>query len=122
MPIRDRAMDVLPTSEARRTLPKVSREFSERGADAEPVFFGAHRKPAGVMLSYARYLQLLDQIDDMAIELVVRDRDRHDDGARVELGGVLVELGFDRAELEARIAAADRHADDSSRQPERRSR
>jgi hypothetical protein len=98
---------VLPTSEARKTLSRTSREFEEKGAKAKPVFFGAHRRPAGVMLSYERYLDLLDRMDDLAIALEIRIRDRDDDGERVSVDHVLDELGLDRAKLEAEIAAED---------------
>jgi antitoxin StbD len=107
VPVRDRAIEVLATSEARRTLSQMSREFVKRGAAADPVFFGAHRKPAGVMLSYDRYLQLLDRVDDLAIALEIRERDRVDDGTRLSLDELFSEHGFDRAALEAEIEAED---------------
>ena len=57
--LRDhRPPEVLSTDEARRALPKTSQGFRKNGASAEPVFFGAHRQPAGVMLSYERYLRM----------------------------------------------------------------
>jgi hypothetical protein len=110
MAVRERPIEVLPTSEARRTLPQTSRNFAERGAEAEPVFFGAHRKPSGVMLSFERYIDLLDRLDDLTVALEVRARDRDDDGTRVTLDEVLADLGFDRGDLEARIAAEDANA------------
>jgi antitoxin StbD len=114
---RDRSAapaEVLPTSEARKALSKTSREFEEKGAKAKPVFFGAHRRPAGVMLSYERYLQLLDRIDDLAIALQVRLRDRDDDGTRLSVDEVLEDLGFEREELEAQIRAEDEEAADTT--------
>ena len=81
MAVRDRPIEVLPTSVARKALSKTSQEFSKRGAEAEPVFFGAHRKPTGVMLSYERYLWLLDRVDDLAIALEIRQRDASDTGS-----------------------------------------
>ncbi len=107
MPARSRPHDVLPTSEARRTLSQTAHAFIECGAAAEPVFFGAHRRPAGVMLSYERYLELLDRLDDLAVAAQVRQRDRDDTGARETLDAVLGEHGFDRAILEAEIASED---------------
>ena len=109
MPVRDRPIEVLPTSQARKCLPQTSRAFTEQGADAEPVFFGAHRKPAGVMLSYERYIRLLDQLDDLTIALKIERRDRADEGTRLSLDELIGNLGFDRAELEAQIAAEDGH-------------
>ena len=108
MTVRDRPIEVLPTGEARRTLSQTSRDFTERGIEAEPVFFGAHRKPAGVMLSYERYMHLLDQLDDLEIALEIRRRDQRDTGERIELDDLLVELGMDRTALEVEIEAEDR--------------
>src|ERR1700675_2407034 len=107
MPVRDRPIEVLPMSQARKSLPQTSREFTERGADAEPVFFGAHRKPAGVMLSYERYIRLLDQLDDLTIALEIRKRDRGDDGTRLSLDELLGNLGLERDQLEAEIPVED---------------
>lgn len=102
--------EVLPTSEARKALSRTSREFEEKGVKAKPVFFGAHRRPAGVMLSYERYLQLLDRIDDLAIALQVRMRDLDDDGTRLSVDEMLDDLGFDRADLEEQIREEDEEA------------
>lgn len=100
-------MEVLPTGQARRSLHTLTREFEEHGVDADPVFFGAFRKPAGVMLAYDRYIQMLDQLDELEIALQIRRRDAVDDGTRLTLDEVLAEHGFDRAELEARIVAQE---------------
>ena len=88
-------------------LSQTARAFAEHGAAAEPVFFGAHRRAAGVMLSYERYLELLDRIDDLAIALEVRQRDRDDAGVRITLDAVLDEHGFGRSEIEAAVAEED---------------
>jgi hypothetical protein len=113
--IRDRhaAIKVLAMGEARRCLPQNSRYFEECGVKAAPVFFGAHRKPAGVMLSYELYLQLLDRVDDLAIALQIRERDQADAGVRLTVDELLDELGFDRATLEAEIASEDEAGDGS---------
>lgn len=52
--------EVLATREAREQLPSLLAEFREAGAQAEPVVIGARRRPEGVVLSYERYLQLLE--------------------------------------------------------------
>lgn len=114
MPVRDRPIEVLPTGEARKGLSQTSRDFSERGAEAEPVFFGAHRKPTGVMLSFERYIQLLDRLDDLAIALEVRKRDRVDEGKRLSLDELFEEHSFDRSAIEAAI---DREDDELESQP-----
>jgi PHD/YefM family antitoxin component YafN of YafNO toxin-antitoxin module len=51
--------EVLSTREARSKLPSLLAGFRARGADADPVVIGAHRRPEAVVLSYARYLALL---------------------------------------------------------------
>lgn len=98
MPVRDRPAEVLPTSEARRTLSQTARCFAQLGAEADPVFFGAHRKPTGVILSFERYMQLLDRLDDLAIVDEVRKRDARDTGGRVGLADLLAAEGIDREE------------------------
>lgn len=52
--------EVLATREAREQLPSLLAQFRAAGVDAEPVVIGAHRRPEGVVLSYERYLQLLE--------------------------------------------------------------
>lgn len=52
--------EVLATREARAQLPSLLAQFRQAGADAEPVIIGARRRPEGVVLSYERYLQLLE--------------------------------------------------------------
>jgi len=54
-----RVNEVLPTREARAKLPSMLAGFRARGAKADPVVIGAHRRPEAVMLSYERYLALL---------------------------------------------------------------
>ncbi len=52
--------EVLATREAREQLPSLLAVFRAEGANAEPVVIGARRRPEGVVLSYERYLQLLE--------------------------------------------------------------
>lgn len=54
-----RVDEVLPTREARAKLPSLLAGFRARGADADPVVIGAHRRPEAVVLSYERYLVML---------------------------------------------------------------
>ncbi len=51
--------EVLPTREARAKLPSLLAGFRARGAEADPVVIGAHRRPEAVVLSYERYLAML---------------------------------------------------------------
>lgn len=91
--------EVLPMKEARRVLPSMSRCFAEQGADAEPVYFGAHRRPTGVMLSYERYRQILDLVDDLVAVLEARKRNRQDDGTRMSIEDLIRDQGLDPAEF-----------------------
>lgn len=54
-----RVDEVLPTRQARAKLPSLLAGFRARGADADPVVIGAHRRPEAVVLSYERYLAML---------------------------------------------------------------
>ena len=60
---------VISTTEARTTLSQTVARFRNEGASAEPVVFGDHRKPEGVVLSYELYIQLEEQIDQARFEL-----------------------------------------------------
>jgi hypothetical protein len=96
---REAPATVLPMKEARRTLPATGRVFAERGAAADPVFFGARRQPTGVMLSYERYLTLLDLLDDLTAAIEIRKRDREDTGERLTFEELIVQQGFDPSEF-----------------------
>ena len=91
--------EVLAMKEARQGLPGLSRCFAERGAAAAPVYFGAHRRPTGVMLSYQRYLGLLELVDDLVAALDVRLRDASDAGERMTLEELIADQGFDPADF-----------------------
>ncbi len=68
-----RRMDeVLPTREARAKLPSMLAGFRARGAKADPVVIGAHRRPEAVVLSYQRYLALLSGRE--RIQAILADR------------------------------------------------
>jgi hypothetical protein len=98
MPVRDRTTlppRVLPTNEVRRCLAETSQLFKKRGAKAEPVFFGPRREPTGVMLSYERYLYMLERLDDLSIALEIRKRERDDDGTRLTIEELAQEHDID---------------------------
>jgi PHD/YefM family antitoxin component YafN of YafNO toxin-antitoxin module len=57
--VSPRVDEVLPTREARAKLPSLLAGFRARGAEADPVVIGAHRRPEAVVLSYERYLAML---------------------------------------------------------------
>jgi antitoxin StbD len=67
-----RVDEVLPTREARAKLPSMLAGFRARGAKADPVVIGAHRRPEAVVLSYERYLTLLGGRE--RVKVVLADR------------------------------------------------
>jgi PHD/YefM family antitoxin component YafN of YafNO toxin-antitoxin module len=94
-----RASKILPTREARESLTRCLKIFRAEGAEAEPVFFGAHRKPEAVVLSYQAYEELMDALDDVLIADQVAKRDKTDSGERIELADLIRSQGFDPAEF-----------------------
>lgn len=104
MSVTDRHLppNVLPMNEARACLSQHTRVFLEQGAEADPVFYGSHRRPSGVIMSYERYVQILDLLDDLAIALEVRKRDREDDGTRLSLDQLLRDQGFERSDFDTK--------------------
>lgn len=64
--------EVLPTREARAKLPSLLAGFRARGARADPVVIGAHRRPEAVVLSYERYLAMLSGRE--RIKAILADR------------------------------------------------
>lgn len=90
---------VVPSAEARDRLSSYLRIFRERGGQADPVVFGSHRKPEGVILSYERYEWLTEVLDELVASEEVREALAEDTGRRVELADVAREAGFDPAEF-----------------------
>lgn len=56
------------TTEARTALSQTLERFRELGAGAEPLVFGDHRRPEGVVLPYEVFVQLEDHIDQLRLE------------------------------------------------------
>lgn len=67
-----RVDEVLPTRDARAKLPSLLASFRARGADADPVVIGAHRRPEAVVLSYERYLAMLSGRE--RVQAILADR------------------------------------------------
>ncbi|CAN5309284.1 hypothetical protein BH23ACT9_BH23ACT9_07240 [soil metagenome] len=84
----------VPTTEARRELNKTLKRFRAEGPTADPVLFGAHRRPEAVILPYETYEVMQDLIEDAVITAQVRERDRHDDGTRITVDGLADQLGI----------------------------
>ena len=66
--------EVLPTSEARSELSAIISRFREEGNESTPVLFGSHRKPEGVIIPFSMWQEILEQIEDIELEKLVRDR------------------------------------------------
>ncbi len=62
----------ISTTEARTSLSQTIARFRIEGASADPVIFGDHRKPEGVVLPFELYVQLEDQIDQVRFELATK--------------------------------------------------
>jgi hypothetical protein len=87
--------EVLPTSEARAELTKITAGFREQGAAAGIVVFGSRRVPEAALVPY-ELVELLDPIiEDLVIAARVRERLANDDGERFSLDDVAGELGID---------------------------
>lgn len=90
---------VIPSAEARDHLSSYLKLFRERGRQADPVVFGSHRKPEGVILSYERYERQTEILDELVASEEVREALAQDTGKRVELADVSREAGFDPTEF-----------------------
>jgi antitoxin StbD len=90
---------VVPSAEARDRLSGYLKLFRETGWRADPVVFGSHRKPEGVILSYERYEWLTEVLDELVASDEVREALAQDTGKRIELADVAREAGFDPAEF-----------------------
>ncbi|MGN7800215.1 hypothetical protein [Leifsonia sp. 22587] len=84
---------VLPTNEARVALTKALARFREQGALAEPVVFGAQRRPEGVMIPFELYEELLPVIEDLEIAHLARARAAA--GESIALSEVAAAVGLD---------------------------
>ncbi|MGH3446594.1 MAG: hypothetical protein ACRDQA_27775 [Nocardioidaceae bacterium] len=53
---------VVPTSDVRASLSKITKRFD--AGDTEPVFFGSHRRPQAVLVPIATWEKLLTYAED----------------------------------------------------------
>lgn len=89
--------EVLATTEARDRLSEILREFERHGASAEPVTFGSHRRPQGVILSWSLWLELLPAIEDHLDAIEASDRLAEAGDRRLNFDEVARALGRDPA-------------------------
>lgn len=87
---------VLPSGEARDEFPKALQRFRRDGEAAEPLIFGAHRKPEAVVIPFDLYSQLLPAIEELEIARIVRERSAA--GEARPLSEVAEGLGLDPAD------------------------
>jgi antitoxin StbD len=92
-------LEVLPTSEARGELSRALERFRQDGVTAEPLVFGGHRKPEGVVLPFALFERLVPFIEDVLIAETVRQR-IDAGGESLPIEGLMTDLGFDPADFE----------------------
>lgn len=88
---------VLPSREARTEIPKALHRFRTEGAAADPVIFGAHRRPEAVVIPFELYTALLPAIEEFEIAKIVRER--QDEPAR-PLSEFAAELGLNPSDYE----------------------
>lgn len=70
----------ISVTDAREGLSKALKSFRAGGADTQPIFFGAQRKPEGVILSYAQYEALVKAavlVEDLGDIELLRERLAH---------------------------------------------
>lgn len=61
-----RPTEVVTVTDARSMLPQLLSHLRDGGSDAEPVFIGAHRKAAGVLISVELFEELTALRDKLA--------------------------------------------------------
>ncbi len=90
-----RPREILPTTEARAKLSQIVAEFDREGVDSEPVTFGSHRRPQGVIIAWDLWLEILPAIEDHLDAVEARHRLAHAGEERVSFGDVAAALGRD---------------------------
>jgi PHD/YefM family antitoxin component YafN of YafNO toxin-antitoxin module len=65
---------VHPVAELRASLSKVIANFREQGIFAEPLIFGSHRKPEGVVISYSLFEKIMPAIEESLLEALIAER------------------------------------------------
>ncbi len=94
-----RQREILPTTEARAKLSQIAAEFERSGARSEPVPFGSHRRPQGVIISWDLWLEILPAIEDHLDAAEARQR-------------LAAETNEERVGFEAAAVALGRNPDD----------
>ena len=87
--------EVLPTTEVRAKLSQIAAEFERHGTGAEPVAFGSHRRPQGIILPWELWLDILPAVEDQLDAADARQRLAEAGGERVGLDEADQALGMD---------------------------
>jgi PHD/YefM family antitoxin component YafN of YafNO toxin-antitoxin module len=72
-PKSSRHAEVIPVTEARKEISTILKGFTE-GTDIEPVYIGAHRKAEAVLISISAWEEVLNRLDEIEIEKIIRER------------------------------------------------
>lgn len=87
--------EILPTTVARAKLSQIAAEFELHGASAEPVTFGSHRRPQGVIIAWELWLEILPAIEDHLDASEARQRLNDAGSDRLSFDAVAKALGRD---------------------------
>jgi len=68
-----RPAEVVTVTDARSMLPRLLSRFHDSGPDAEPVFIGAHRRAAGVLISIEHYEELTEELTKLREKFARRE-------------------------------------------------
>jgi len=87
--------EILPTTQARAKLSQILAEFERDGVNAEPVTFGSHRRPQGVLIGWDLWLEILPAIEDRLDATEARHRLDHAGDEQVSFDDAATALGRD---------------------------
>lgn len=90
-----RPSEILPTTEARAKLSQIVAGFERDGIGAEPVTFGSHRRPQGVIIAWDLWLEILPAIEDQLDTAEARHRLERAGEERVSFDDAAHALGRD---------------------------
>lgn len=72
--VRSGSVEVLPTTEARARLSQIVAKFAQQGLTAEPVTFGSHRKPRGVIVPWQLWVEVAPAVEAALDAAEARER------------------------------------------------
>lgn len=93
--VRSGSVEVLPTTEARARLSQIVADFAQRGLSAEPVAFGSHRKPQGVIVPWELWVEVAPAVEDALDAAEARERLAAAGESRIDFDAAATALGRD---------------------------